>query len=264
MDRRQFLYAIITSLASLGFGKIPLSAQETTGRTSVLKDMLIIDAHAHPAGILRPEPMKLASRALAIEPMKKLGTVTSSFSAVGDAKKRDNFCDRTAASYGHLWAPGLYAHHPISPNLLIREIKSALSWHSKGQTLSKKSLKKIDNLYQYGVRIITLMYYRISQFGDIMTAPPKHKGLTREGKKLILKMQEMGIVVDVAHAHINTLKDIAEMTGKPLIDSHTGLSYSSVPTGGRRRTWKEMEMVVATGGVICTWLLTVKPKFLAC
>jgi membrane dipeptidase len=93
-----------------------------------------------------------------------------------------------------------------------------------------------------------------------MTAPPKHKGLTREGKKLISKMQELGIVVDVAHAHIDTLKDIAEMTGKPLIDSHTGLSYSSMPTGGRSRTWKEMEMVVATGGVVCTWLLAAKGK----
>jgi microsomal dipeptidase-like Zn-dependent dipeptidase len=93
-----------------------------------------------------------------------------------------------------------------------------------------------------------------------MTAPPKHNGLTREGERLILKMQKLGILVDVAHAHINTLKDIAKMTGKPLIDSHTGLSYSSVPTGGRRRTWKEMEMVVATGGVVCTWLLAVKSK----
>ena len=273
MERRQFLCAIITSLASIKCSRIPLSAQEATGRTSILKDMLIIDAHAHPAGILRTEPMKLASRALAIEPMKKLGAVTSSFSAVGDVERKDNFYDRTAASYGEVIEQLNRAKEVLEfvdakivrkssdipdPSDSGNKIGALLSL--EGADPLENEPDKIDNLYQYGVRIITLMHYRISQFGDIMTAPPKHKGLTREGGKLISKMQELGIVVDVAHAHIDTLKDIAKMTGKPLIDSHTGLSYSSVPTGGRSRTWKEMEMVVATGGVVCTWLLAVKTK----
>ena len=119
---------------------------------------------------------------------------------------------------------------------------------------------KIDDLYQYGVRIITLMHYRVSVFGDIMTAPPKHKGLTNEGKKLVGKMQELGIVVDVAHAHIDTLKGIVEMAGKPVIDSHTSLTYTSEPLGARSRSWKEMEMVAKTGGVVCTWPLAFKRK----
>jgi membrane dipeptidase len=96
------------------------------------------------------------------------------------------------------------------------------------------------------------MHYRVSVFGDIMTAPPKHKGLTNEGKKLVGKMQKLGVVVDVAHAHIDTLKGIVEMSGKPVIDSHGSLAYMAKPLGARSRSWKEMEMVVKTGGVVCT------------
>ena len=273
MDRRQFLSGILASLALSGCGKDLLLAQESTERTSVLKDMVIIDAHAHPAGILRSEPMSLSSRSVFLEPLKKLGTVTSSFSAVGDAKKGNDFYDRTAATYGQVVEQLDRAREVIEfvggrivrtssdipkPSDPGNQIGALLAL--EGADTLEKEPEKIGLLYQYGVRIITPMHYRINQFGDIMTAPPKHKGLTREGKGLISKMQDLGIVVDVAHAHIDTLKGIAEMRGKPLIDSHTGLSYSSAPTGGRSRTWKEMEMVVRTGGVVCTWLLAVKSR----
>jgi microsomal dipeptidase-like Zn-dependent dipeptidase len=73
-------------------------------------------------------------------------------------------------------------------------------------------------------------------------------------------MQELGIVIDAAHAHIDTLKGIVEMTAKPIIDSHTSLTYTSEPLGVRSRSWKEMEMVAKTGGVVCTWPLAFKRK----
>ena len=81
-------------LASLGLGRIPLLAQETKEGPGTLRDMLIIDAHAHPARMLRSESIKLATRALAIKNMQQLGAVTSSFSAVGDIQKGTGFYDR--------------------------------------------------------------------------------------------------------------------------------------------------------------------------
>jgi microsomal dipeptidase-like Zn-dependent dipeptidase len=33
------------------------------------------------------------------------------------------------------------------------------------------------------------------------------------------------------------------------------LSPGEVPNGGRLRTWEEMEMIAATGGLVCTWPL---------
>jgi len=46
----------------------------------------------------------------------------------------------------------------------------------------------------------------------------------------------------------------------PIIDSHTGLTYTTEPLGARSRSWKEMEMVAKTGGVVCTWPLAFNRK----
>jgi microsomal dipeptidase-like Zn-dependent dipeptidase len=77
----------------------------------------------------------------------------------------------------------------------------------------------------------------------------------------------LGMVIDVAHAHYQTLQDIAEIAGAngvPIIDSHTSLSLSPEPTGSRRRTWTETELVAGTGGLICTWPLQCPPGQDAC
>ena len=65
-------------------------------------------------------------------------------------------------------------------------------------------------------------------------------------------MEEIGMVVDVAHAGPTTFRDILSVVTKPVIDSHTN------PCAGdhersRMRPWKEMELVARTGGVTCTW-----------
>jgi hypothetical protein len=73
------------------------------------------------------------------------------------------------------------------------------------------------------------MHYTINEIGDIATENPKHKGLTHFGKRVVEKMQEMGMVVDVAHAHSLTLKDIAAISSKPIMDSTPVLHLSATP-----------------------------------
>lgn len=272
MNRRQFLRAMTAFFASLGMGRITLRARETKRVSGVLRDILIIDAHAHPAQMLRSES-KLATRALAIKNMKQLGAVTSSFSAVGDIQKGSDFYDRIPATYEQIIEQLNRAKEVIESTgaKIVRKSSDIPKPSDSGNTISallalegaeplEGDSGKIDDLYQYGVRIVTLMHYRVSAFGDIMTAPPKHNGLTAEGKKLIENMQKMGIVIDVAHTHMSTLRDIVKINGKPVIDSHTALSYALKPGVGRTRTFKEMEMVAEGGGVVCTWLLAVTKK----
>lgn len=63
-----------------------------------------------------------------------------------------------------------------------------------------------------------------------------------------------------AHAHPATLKQAAEMSQKPLLDSHTSPCPGEDPSRCHRfRTWKDMEMVVKTGGLVCTWPFAYKP-----
>jgi membrane dipeptidase len=120
----------------------------------------------------------------------------------------------------------------------------------------------VNEFYRLGVRIITLIHYRNNELGDTMRmwrnlgpGPPSN-GLTPAGRKVVERMQNLGMVVDVAHAHAATLKQIAEMSSRPLVDSHTNPCSIEDPLQcGRSRTWKEMELIAKTDGVVCTWPL---------
>jgi microsomal dipeptidase-like Zn-dependent dipeptidase len=116
---------------------------------------------------------------------------------------------------------------------------------------------RIDQLYDLGVRSITLMHYCSNELGSAMNdiLPPGTGGLTTLGRAVVLALMKKGIIVDVAHAHVTTLRDIVTLAlrhGVPIIDSHTSLGHTS-NNGSRRRTIEEMRWIARTGGVVCTW-----------
>jgi membrane dipeptidase len=91
-----------------------------------------------------------------------------------------------------------------------------------------------------------------NELGDCMTESSKHYGLTQTGKKVVERMQEMGMIVDVAHASSATLRDIVEISSAPIIDSHTN---PHPRTSGRLRGMQDISKIVKTGGIVCTWPL---------
>ena len=133
----------------------------------------------------------------------------------------------------------------------------------EGGTSLQGDPSRVDVLYDYGVRLMTLMHYMINEIGDIMTAPPQHNGLTHIGQQFVERMMSLGILVDVAHAHIDTLAgvvEIADEAGLPIIDSHTSLAHVANYGHTRRRTLEEMEMIAETGGLVCTWPVRYDPS----
>ena len=69
-------------------------------------------------------------------------------------------------------------------------------------------------------------------------------------------INELGILIDVAHSKTKTLKSIAAVSKSPIIDSHTNplpYGHDDATQSQRLRTWPEMEMIAKTGGLICTW-----------
>ena len=71
------------------------------------------------------------------------------------------------------------------------------------------------------------------------------------------------MVIDVAHARLQTLKGIAQASEAPLVDSHTNpmaFGYKH-PKPTRLRYWAEMELVAKTGGVVCTWPAAYSKKY---
>ena len=116
---------------------------------------------------------------------------------------------------------------------------------------------RVNEFYKLGVRIIQIVRVHNNELGDIMRALPDvdpgpySGGLTPKGRAVIDRMQEVGVVVDVAHASKTTLKDVVAYCKKPVLDSHTNLCVTG-NNCGRTRTWKEMEWIASAGGVVCS------------
>lgn len=256
MNRRQFLQYSTAWSASLALGTLSSCAHSPKVQLkdgTALDGIRIIDAHAHPG----PLPGESST---SIRKMKELGMEASVFAAIGDFVSRSggpsNLSEyqstlaqlrevKSVARRGSIKLVLKAADVPIS--ITPNDPPGAILAIEGGDPL-KGDPNKVNDFYRIGVRMITLVHYRINELGDIMTSGPKHNGLTTAGRKVVERMQDLGMVVDVAHAHRRTLKDIAEMTSAPLVDSHT------IPGGkGRARSWLDMELVAKTGGVICTW-----------
>ncbi len=81
------------------------------------------------------------------------------------------------------------------------------------------SLENLDIFYQRGVRVIGLTWNRRNAFGRGLKAEGSD-GLTTLGKELVEKMEEMHVLVDVAHLGEEGFWDVAGISTGPFIASH--------------------------------------------
>ena len=75
-----------------------------------------------------------------------------------------------------------------------------------------------------------------------------HKGLTDHGKKIIQRMNDIGMLIDVSHNGEQTFWDIMKLTKKPVIASHSSV-WALCP---HRRNLKDdqIKAIAKNGGVI--------------
>ncbi|AFZ70078.1 Zn-dependent dipeptidase, microsomal dipeptidase [Caldisphaera lagunensis DSM 15908] len=76
----------------------------------------------------------------------------------------------------------------------------------------------------------------------------KDYGLTGEGEELVKLANDLGIIIDLAHASKQTVLDVTQITKKPVIVSHT--AYRKMKDHPRNVDDEEIEAVIKTGGII--------------
>ena len=82
-------------------------------------------------------------------------------------------------------------------------------------------LRNLDLLYALGVRMSQLTY--IQDNGLCCSYLQEHDtGLTPLGKQVVRRMNELGIMVDLAHSGEQSSFDIIEASTEPVMISHTG------------------------------------------
>ena len=104
-----------------------------------------------------------------------------------------------------------------------------------------------------GFQYITLLHYHHNELGDIMTAPPKHNGLTEKGRNIVNMMNETHMLIDVAHASEDTVWGVLKQSRAPVLCSHTHIKGPNVPAVSRFISRDLAKEIVASGGVLGAW-----------
>jgi membrane dipeptidase len=265
MKRREFLSVCAGFLVGAMAGKTSVFSAAAQPEADLLKGVTFIDAHSHPDEFWSTRGVTDFSASFAS--IRKSGMGASTFCAVGDSKQPGGFWEESfpgvmiqlekamryvKSGQARLVLKSSDISSPLRPGEPVGAILGI-----EGANPLQEDLTHFDEVYRFGVRLITLGHYKVSNLTDVMTEPPKHGGLSALGRKAVERMDKLGIVIDVAHASADALKQIAEITKRPLIDSHTSPGPGA-PT--RNRTWPEMELIAKTGGAVCTWPLAINVR----
>lgn len=125
-------------------------------------------------------------------------------------------------------------------------------------------LAKIDSFYNAGCRYITLCHNYTNDICDASRYenPNGHGGLSEFGEKVVGRMNELGMLVDVSHASTSTLYDVIKLSKAPIFASHSAVR--AIKDHPRNLTDEEIKAIAATGGVIQVatgrWCLTDAPR----
>jgi membrane dipeptidase len=123
-------------------------------------------------------------------------------------------------------------------------------------------LERAEEAYQRGLRHFGLLHDSDAALplGDVYTNPPRYGGLTEFGASVIKECNRLGILIDLAHANVQTTEMALKVTTRPVIISHTGLDtqLGSNPSMAQmmrpRLIGKEhAKMVADGGGLVGVW-----------
>ncbi|WP_373492381.1 dipeptidase [Parasphingorhabdus sp.] len=114
------------------------------------------------------------------------------------------------------------------------------------QTLEGKR-ENLKKLHDSGMRMAGLVHFFDNELAGSMHGEKKG-GLTPFGRTIIRDMEQMGMIVDIAHSSHATVAEILQMARRPVVSSHGGVQ--AVCGVNRNLTDAEIRGVAATGGVI--------------
>lgn len=110
-------------------------------------------------------------------------------------------------------------------------------------------MERLEQLYQMGVRLITLTWNDDNCFGHphAKEAERMQLGLTPFGRKAVTYMAELGILVDVSHLSDGGFYDVAELVRGPFVASHSNCRELAPAT--RNLTDDMIRVLAEHGGV---------------
>lgn len=108
-------------------------------------------------------------------------------------------------------------------------------------------LESVDVLFAHGYRMMGLTHFFDNEVAGSAHGVT-HGGLTPLGRQVVQRMEQLGIIVDLAHASKQTVQEVLAMATRPVVVSHTGVA--AVCPGPRNLTDDQLKAIAANGGLI--------------
>lgn len=108
-------------------------------------------------------------------------------------------------------------------------------------------IENVDGLFEAGYRMMGLTHFFDNELGGSAHGSAK-AGLSEFGRSVVKRMEELGVVIDLAHASPEMIDDVVALARTPLVVSHTGVRATC--DNVRNLSDDHVRAIAASGGVI--------------
>jgi len=108
-------------------------------------------------------------------------------------------------------------------------------------------MANLDTLFAHGFRMAGLAHFFDNEVAGSAHGVVKG-GLSPLGRRVVQRMQQLGMIVDLAHVSPRAFDDVLEMASRPVVVSHTGVQVTCA--GPRNLTDDQLRRLAANGALI--------------
>jgi membrane dipeptidase len=117
----------------------------------------------------------------------------------------------------------------------------------EGAQALEGKVENVNRLYEAGFRLIGLAHFFDNEVSGSAHGITKG-GLTLFGRAVLKRMEELNMIVDLAHASSQTIDEVLQLTQRPVLVSHTGVRGTC--DNERNLSDRHLKKIAQTGGVI--------------
>jgi len=112
----------------------------------------------------------------------------------------------------------------------------------------RESLPVLRRLYDQGCRYMTLTHSKSLTWADSATDDARANGLSPFGEEVVQEMNRLGMLIDLSHVSVSTMKHALRVSEAPIIFSHS--SARSINDHPRNVSDEVLRLTATNGGVV--------------
>lgn len=114
-------------------------------------------------------------------------------------------------------------------------------------SILENEVDRVDVLYGLGVRCMGITYNEANTLGSGLTEK-RDAGLTKFGRKVVERMNSLGMVIDISHCGDQTSLDVIEASAQPVMITHAGAR--KIWDSPRMKSDEVLQACAEKGGII--------------